>query len=343
MKAIVYRGIERVELEDIPKPVIEKPTDALLRVTTSAICGSDLHTYRQERPQSGLAMGHEFMGIIEEIGSQVGKFKIGDRVVLPFSVNCGQCWFCHRNWPTQCVNWEVFGSANLSGGQAEYVRIPFADAAAVHIPEDVPDEEAIFLGDIFSTGYFCAENGGIRPGDYVAVVGCGPVGLFAQMGAQLFGPGAVMAVDVVPTRLDIARQIGSLPINAAEVNARDEVLRLTDGRGADVVLEAVGAEGSAFKQAFELVRGGGTVSMVGVPTEDYFPFPIRQGFREDLTFKIGVCPARRYIPQLLPLLQNKKVNLSQIVSHVMPLDEAVEGFRMFNRRDPGVVKILLKP
>lgn len=343
MKALIYKGKEKVALEDIAKPKIEESGDAVLRITTAAICGSDLHTYKRDLPQTGLAMGHELMGIIEEAGDGVKNFKQGDRVVVPFSNGCGICWFCKNNWPTQCTDLKVFGKGDLSGGQAEFARIPRVDANAVLLPKEVPDEEAIFLADIFPTGFFAAENGSIRQGQSVAVLGCGPVGLCAQIAAQLFNPALVIALDSVPYRLEMAEKTGSKPVDISKQDWKEQVMQLTEGRGLDAVLEAVGGEGQALQSAFDLVRGGGTVSMVGVPTEDFYSLPIIRMFRKDITFKVGVCPARRYIEKLIPLILEKKVNLSQLVSHAVPLEKGPEAYQMFYRRDPGVMKILLKP
>jgi S-(hydroxymethyl)glutathione dehydrogenase/alcohol dehydrogenase len=343
MKGIVYRSRETVHLESVEQPTIEQPTDALVRITTSAICGSDLHQYRGEDEPTGLAMGHEFIGIVEEIGPEVTEISRNDRVVVPFSTSCGQCFYCQRGWTSQCVKTEVYGLGSLSGGQAEYVRVPFANEDAVKVPDSIPDEEAIFLGDIFSTGYFCADNAGIQPGDRVAVIGCGPVGLYAQMAAQLFNPAIVFAVDTVPSRLQVASELGSIPINATDSDPVEMIRNMTDGRGPDIVLEAVGGNGSGLQLALRLIRPAGTVSMVGLPTARTYEYPLLRAFMRNITFKIGMCPVRRYIPLLMPLLEDKTLVLSQIVTHRLALDEAPNGYQMFNNREAGVLKVLLKP
>ncbi|MBI4202442.1 MAG: alcohol dehydrogenase catalytic domain-containing protein [Chloroflexi bacterium] len=344
MKCIVYKGKEHMALEDHPMPTIQDPADVLLRVTMSAICGSDLHAYNEDRAGQGQVMGHEFIGIVEEVGPRVERLKPGDRVVLPFGLGCGACFYCKRGWHPQCPHYQRFGLGSLPGGQAQYVRVPMADANAVHLPPELPDETAVLLSDILCTGYFCAEQGSIRPGDYVAVVGCGPVGMMAQMAAHLFGPALVIAIDTVPYRLDTARYLwGAVPLNAAEPSLRERVLALTEGRGADVVLEAVGTEGRGLDTAFEVVRPAGTISMVGVPTVDTYTYPLRKAYTLDLTYKVGRCPARRYIEQLIPLLQTGRIHPERIITHVLPLDQAPEGYRIFASREPGVMKVLLKP
>ncbi len=344
MKGVVYKGKEHIELEEFPKPRVEEPTDSVIRVTMSAICGSDLHAYNAGRPANDFALGHEFIGVVEEVGSKVEKVKPGDRVVLPFRISCGDCFYCRRGWSTQCPEMMRFGTETLPGGQAEYVRIPMTDANAFHLPLEMPDETAVLLSDIVCTGYFCAEQGGIHPGDYVAVIGCGPVGMMAQMAAHLMGASVVMAVDTVPYRLSMAMEWwGSVPLNAAEEGLRERVLELTEGRGADVVLEAVGTTGGGLDTAFDLVRPAGTVSQVGVPSMDTYSYPIRKAYTTDLTYRIGVCPAASYMPRMIHLIKTGRLQPEKIVTHVLPLEQAVEGYRLFASREPGVMKVLLKP
>lgn len=343
MKALVFKGKHHVDLDpEWPDPTIQAPSDALVRITTTAICGSDLHGYERD-PAPGTTvprtMGHEVVGIIEEVGPEVRNFKRGQRVVSPFSANCGTCFYCRNEWYSTCEK-----RTTLGGAQAQYARIPFADATLEPLPDDVSDEEAAFLSDIFPTGFFAAERGEIKPGMYVAVVGCGPLGLCAQISARLFGPARLIALDNVPYRLELAERInGATPVNPSREDARKRVLDLTEGRGADVVIEAVGSTGGALKQALDIVRPFGTVSMLGVPTIDEFPYPIRRSHTMDLTFRHGSCPAKRYIRRLMPLIRNKQVPLREIVTHVVPINQGPEMYRRFAAREHGVLKVLLKP
>ena len=344
MKGVVYKGKGHMELGEFPKPRVENPTDSVLRVSMSAICGSDLHSYYADRPANDFPTGHEFIGMVEEVGPKVEKIKPGDRVVLPFRPSCGDCFYCRRGWSSQCPQMMRFGTADLPGGQAEYVRIPMTDANAFLLPPEMPDETAVLLSDIVCTGYFCAEQGGIRPGDYVVVIGCGPVGMIAQMAAQLMGASVVIAVDAVPYRLAMAMEWwGSVPLNTADGDLRERVLELTEGRGADVVLEAVDTTGAGLDTAFDLVRPAGTVSQVGVPSMDTYSYPIRKAYTMDLTYKVGVCPVASYIPRMLHLVRTGRLHPEKMVTHVLPLEQAVEGYRLFAGREPGVMKVLLKP
>lgn len=341
MKAVTFHGPGDVRVEQVPEPSIQQPTDAIVRVTTTAICGSDLHPYHGRLPlPPGTTLGHELVGIIEETGSSVQKFRKGDRVVVAFNISDDTCWYCRNGWPSQCVNSQLLGFGQLGGTQAEYVRVPFIDGSAERIPDALTDEQAIFVGDIFSTGFFAADNGGVKPGDVVAVVGCGPVGLFAQMSAQLMGAAAVVAIDSVPDRLAKAQELGSIPVDYTKEDAGARVRALTDGRGADVVIDAVGHE-SAFQSTWGLVRGGGTISVVGVYVEQ---LPVHLGlmFMRDLTLKVGVCPVRRYMSRLIPLIQRGRVDLTKVITQSLPLDEAPKGYEQFNAR-ANTVKVILKP
>ncbi len=345
MKAVVYRGVEHVAVETVPDPKLVAPTDALVRITTAAICGSNLHSYHRETPNlAGAVLGHEGVGVVEEVGKGVTRFKKGQRVFVPWRPACGQCWACLHDQHSRCTTvTAAFGSKDLPGSQAEFTRVPYADVGLDLIPDDITDDDAIFLTDIFPTGFFCAENGGVKPGDIVVVMGCGPVGLMAQMSALLHGAALVLAVDRVPFRLEMARQLGAVPVNDTQVNLKERVLAETQGRGADVALEAIGTDGSALLAAIPLVRVGGTVSMVGVPTEDAYAFPIRTAFSADLTFKIGLCPAKRLMPRLINLIRQGKAKPSQIITHRLPLSEGAHGYHMFANREPGVMKVLLRP
>ncbi|MCC7105975.1 MAG: alcohol dehydrogenase catalytic domain-containing protein, partial [Chloroflexi bacterium] len=284
-------------------------------------------------------VGHEFAGVVEDIGAGITHLKRGDRVVASFRSACGRCEVCRRGEPAVCPRGATFG-VDQQGAQAEYIRVPLAETTLEPIPAGLEDEQVIFVGDIFSTGYMAADNGKIQTGDTVAVFGCGPVGLFAQLSAQFFGPAVVYAVDRVPERLERARKLGSIPINADEVDPVQAILERTDGRGVDVALEAVGAEATLLG-AINAVRPYGRVSSIGVFAEDSFPFPVGQAFGRGLHLSMGRCHVQRYMPRLIRMIEHGRVDLRRFVSHTIPLAEAPEGFKIFDRRE--AFKILLKP
>jgi threonine dehydrogenase-like Zn-dependent dehydrogenase len=350
MKAITFQGVGQVRADDVAEPRLVDATDVVLKITTSAVCGSDLHQYHGRGPAllpAGSLMGHEFMGIVEEAGAAVRNVRVGDRVVVPFSVSCGQCEWCRSRLPTQCTTTgrAVFGGrfgTVWGGGQAERIRVPFADHLCEKTPADMSDDDALFLGDILSTGYFCAENGGIRPGDRVAVFGAGPVGLLAMQSAQLFGPARVFAVDRVDYRLALAAEFGAEPVHLDTGDPAEQLRALTGGRGPDVVLECVGHE-TPFTQAIQAVRPGGTVSSVGVYVETSLGFPAREAFFKDLTLKMGICNARNYITPLMELVRLRKLQPARIITHTMALKDAPRGYAIFDRKEDRAIKVMLKP
>jgi 2-desacetyl-2-hydroxyethyl bacteriochlorophyllide A dehydrogenase len=344
MKAVTFEGPFQVAVKDVPEPRIEQPTDVVIKVTTAAICGSDLHVYngRMPFPFTGWVLGHEYVGIVQEVGEGVTNLRPGDRVVGSFVASCGECFFCRKGWPSQCPRQQILGFGMAPGAQAEYMRVPFGHFTLEKVPDGVPDEKAIFVGDILATGYFACEMGGIQPGDVVVVVGCGPVGLFAQMTASLFGPAAVIAIDSVPERLQLAQRLGSIAVDMGQQDPLAVVRQHTEGRGADVVIEAVGHQDSV-KSCFSYVRGGGTISVVGVYSEPEFPFPLFQAFLRDISFRTGICPSKNYMARLLGLIAEGKLDPSVIVTHVLPLEEAPRGYEMFAQRREGCIKVLLKP
>jgi threonine dehydrogenase-like Zn-dependent dehydrogenase len=292
-------------------------------------------------------MGHEFMGVVADVGAAVTRVRPGDRVVAPFSISCGVCDWCRQRLPTQCATTgrAVFGGRfgkQYPGGQAEAIRVPFADFMCETVPDGMRDEDAFFLGDILSTGYVCAENAGIRPGDTVAVFGAGPVGLLALQSAHLFGPGRVFVVDRVGYRLERADEFGGTPVHLEHGDPAGQLRALTGGRGPDAVLECVGHE-AAFAQAIHAVRAGGTVSSVGVYVESSIGFPAREAFFKNLTLKMGICNARNFIVPLMPLIQAGKLQPARIITHTIPLADAPKGYRIFGRKEDRAIKVMLKP
>ena len=344
MKAVTFEGAFQVAVTDVPEPSLQEPHDVILRVTTASICGTDIHVYngRIPMPITGYVMGHEYVGEVMEVGEAVTNLKPGDRVVGAPVSSCGDCFHCRRDWPNQCIKQEHFGAGHLPGAQAELLRVPYGHFTLERVPDGLPDEEAIFAGDILSTGYFAAERGEVRPGDVVVVVGSGPVGLCAQMCARLFQPKVVIAVDAVPERLEMAKRIGSLPVDMSREDPGAVIRDHTEGWGADVVLEAVGREDS-LRSCFQYVRPGGTISAVGVYTEVEFPFPMFKAYLRDLTFRIGACPVKNYMAKLLGMIERKEVDPSLIITHTMPLADAPYAYDIFAERKEGCVKVVLKP
>jgi len=345
MKAATFQGVGEVTVIDVPKPSIHGPDEALLKVTLGAICGSDLHAYHGRIPMvAGELLGHEFVGVIQEVGSAVRRFKPGDRVVVSFYTACGYCALCRKGWFNECVNMATFGFGQLlgglGGGQAEYVVVPLADHSMELIPDGMSDEQAIFVGDILSTGMFAAERAEIHPGDVVAVIGAGPVGLMATMCAQLFGPARVVVVDMVESRLEIAQELGGTPVNASQAHPVESIAGYTGGIGADSSIEAVGLT-ATVDTAIHCVRGGGTVSVVGVPSEFTADFPYYHMWEKSLTFRSGRCNVQKYMRPLLDLIAAGRLKPDLIISHRMKLEQAAEAYKMFAARE--ATKIVLTP
>ncbi len=351
MKGTVFHGPHDVRVERVDDPELKTPTDALVRITRAGICGSDLHYYHGNFPiEPGFVLGHEGVGVIEEVGAGVDRLKKGQRVVVSGLVACGRCFFCRRGQPSQCFESgsAVFGYGAsaagklgwLGGEQSEAVRVPMADYTCYPLPDAIDDDCAVFLADILPTGYFGAINGNIRPGDTVAVFGCGPVGLCAVMSAKLFGPAEVIAVDSIPYRLELARKLGAFPVDTEK--ASQTILDRTEGRGADVTIEAVGNDG-ALTSAIMAVRGGGTVSVIGVFASQSFNFPMGYAFMRDLTFKIGLANINAHIPDLSRLIEKGTLDPRPLISHIMPLTDAPKAYEIFNAKKDNAMKVLLKP
>jgi len=389
MKALCWNGKHDVRVEKVPDPVLLNPRDAIIKVTTTCICGSDLHLYNGMIPtmEAGDILGHEFMGEVVEVVSGVQNLKAGERVVVPFTIACGSCYFCSKQLFSACDNSNpnasmaeamygfsgsaLFGYSHMfggyAGGQAEYVRVPFADVGPFRIPQELPDEKAVFLTDIFPTGYMAAENCNIQPGDTVAIWGCGPVGQFAIRSALMLGAGRVIAIDRYAGRLQMAAQAGAEIINYSETDDVIEQLKeLTGGRGPDSCIDAVGMEahGTApdavldrakttvmlatdrphvLRQAIQACRKGGTVSIPGVYGGFLDKVPFGAAFAKGLTFKMGQTHVHRYLPRLLEHIQNGAIDPSFVITHTMKLDDAPQGYELFKHAQDTCIKIVLKP
>jgi threonine dehydrogenase-like Zn-dependent dehydrogenase len=347
MKAVVYLGDGGVRVDDVPKPSIEEPGDALVRITTAAICGSDLHVVHGRIPgmTSGKVLGHEFTGTVEEVGSGVSRFAPGDRVLGSFTIPCGECWYCRRRLFSRCVDQRVFGYGaffgDLDGAQAEYVRVPNADLALHAIEAQLGDEQVLFAGDIFTTGLEVAAEGRIEAGDTVVVLGCGPVGLMAASAARAFHPERILAVDTVPDRLAAAARLGAEPVDATRVDVPTYVGERTGDRGADVVLECVGAI-AALDSAVDAVRRGGRVSVIGVHSDPEWTVALNIVFVKAVDIKFcGTANIVGRWDQALELIRDGTANPSAIISHRLSLDDAQHGYELFESRE--ALKVVLTP
>jgi len=348
MKAIAFVAPEVVEHCTVADPRLLEDTDALVRVCLAGVCGSDLHIYhgRETGLDTGTVLGHEFVGEVLEVGPAVRDLGPGDRVASPFSTSCGACFFCLSGLTSRCVNGQLFGwvenGEGLHGAQAEVVRVPLATTTLVCIPDDLTDELALLAGDVLSTGCYCAERAGIQPGETVAVIGCGPVGLMAAVLALESPAEMVFAIDLVPERLELAAGFGARVIDASREDPREVVGSATEGRGADRVLEAVGSDETS-RLAVELVRPGGTVSAVGVHCSGSFPFSPVLAYDKNLTYRIGRSPARHYLPRMLTFAAANDHDLAAVISHRLPLEDGPRGYEIFSRREEGCTKVVLVP
>jgi threonine dehydrogenase-like Zn-dependent dehydrogenase len=348
MKALTLHSKQSLRYETVRDPQIIDPTDVIVRVERTAICGSDMHVYhdRERGIDPGTAMGHEFVGEVVDVGAGVRSVGLGDRVFTPFTTNCGDCPQCRRGLTSRCVRGQLFGwvqnGEGLQGAQAELVRVPLADSTLVVIPEGVTPEEALLLGDVFSTGYFCARSAGVKPDGVYAVVGCGPVGLMAVVGARELGAELIYALDSIPERLEKAAAFGATAVDIRSQDARGLLLDATEGIGADAVLEVVGSP-AAGRAAYELVRPGGTISVVGVHNEEHLSFSPTEAYDKNLTFTVGRCPARAVMQELIPVVRQKKYDIASIFTHRMGLSEGVEAYKLFDEKRDGCTKVVLTP
>jgi threonine dehydrogenase-like Zn-dependent dehydrogenase len=379
MLALTYQGPNRVRVARKPEPQIEHPNDIILRVTRTAICGSDLHLFHGLVPDTrvGCTFGHEFAGVVEEVGPSVQSLVRGDRVVVPFNISCGTCFFCARGLTGNCENTNpsasiasgVFGYSHTTGGydggQAEYVRVPFADVGPMKIPDDMTEEDVLFLSDILPTGYQAAEMGEIKPGETVVVFGAGPVGIFAAKSAWLLGAGRVIVVDHVDYRLDFVRWYANVEtVNFARVpDVVSHLRELTDGRGADVCIDAVGleAEGSktqrflgvraklvagaatAIDWAIHTVRKAGNVVIIGVYGPPFNLVPIGTAMNKGLTLRMNQANVKRYMPHLLEHIRAGRIDAKGIITHRFPLEEAPHAYELFEQKKDDCIKCVLIP
>jgi threonine dehydrogenase-like Zn-dependent dehydrogenase len=389
MKALCWMGKNDVRVETVPDPEILNKQDAILRITSTAICGSDLHLYGGFVPtmERGDILGHEFMGEVVETGSEVRSLKKGDRVVTAFPIACGVCFSCRRKMYSCCENSNpnagiaeamlghtisgAFGYTHMlggfAGGQAQYVRVPFADVGTLKIPEELPDDKVLFLSDIYPTGYMGAEMCDIEPGDTIAVWGAGPVGLFAMKSAYLLGAERVIAIDRFPYRLQMAAErTGAVAINYEKTSVLEALKEMTGGRGPDKCIDAVGMEAHghgfvyaydrakqammvetdrpiALREAILACRNGGTVSVIGVYAGFIDKFPMGSLMNRSLTIKSGQCHVQRYMKQLLDRVIKGEIDPSMVITHRLPLDQAPRGYAMFRNKEDNCEKVVLKP
>ncbi|MBU5483995.1 glutathione-dependent formaldehyde dehydrogenase [Clostridium sp. MSJ-11] len=376
MKALTYQGIKDVKVKNMKDPTIEKEDDIIVKVTSTAICGSDLHLIHGMIPNTpkDYILGHETMGIVEEVGKGVTKLKKGDRIIVPFPISCGHCWYCEHDLWSQCDNSNpnggvgaVFGYSNTlggyNGGQAEFLRVPYANVGPMIIPEELTDEEVLFLTDILPTSYWGVENGNVKHGDTVVILGCGPVGLLSQKWAAYIGAKRIIAVDYIDYRLKHAQKYNGVETVNLEHhdNVGEYIKDITNG-GADVVVDCVGMDGkmtmiekvetllklqggskSAIEIATQAVRKGGTVSLVGVYGARYNAFPLGDFFSRNITLKMGQCPVHSYVEPILKLIKEKKIDATDIITHKLSLDKGEYGYKIFDEKKDECIKVILKP
>ncbi|TCN27204.1 zinc-dependent alcohol dehydrogenase [Mesobacillus foraminis] len=378
MKAVTYQGIKNVQVKEVKDPEIKNPDDIIIKVTSSAICGSDLHLIHAMIPNTptDFVIGHEPMGIVEEVGPEVTKLKKGDRVIIPFNASCGHCWYCTHDLTSQCDNSNPHGemggfmgysetTGGIAGGQAEYMRVPYGNFTPFKIPENcqVEDEKLVLLADAAATAYWSVDHSGVKDGDTVVILGCGPVGLLAQKFAWLKGAKRVIAVDYIDYRLQHAKRTNNVEIiNFEKYDNTGEYLKEITQGGADIVIDAVGMDGKftpmeflatglklhggsmgAIVMASQAVRKGGTIQVTGVYGGRYNAFPLGDLFQRNIDIKTGQAPVIPYMPFLYNLANEGKVDMGDIITHVIPLNEAKHGYQVFDTKTEDCIKVVLKP
>ena len=346
MQALTFGGKETIKYSSVTDPVLIHSTDAIVKITMAGICGSDLHVYhgRETGLDNGTVMGHEFTGVVEEAGRDIKKFKKGTKVLSPFTTSCGECFYCRIGLTCRCEKGNLFGwvekGHGLHGAQAGYVRVPMADSTLLPLSNDLNEKKGLLLGDVFSTGYFCADNAGIKSKNVYAVIGCGPVGLMAIIAARHLGAETVFAIDVIPQRLAIAKRFGAIPLNTSVSNAKEEIFNSTDGRGADAVMEVVGSS-ATLKMAIDLLRPGGTISSVGVHKAQHFSFSPGEAYDKNLIYKSGRCPARYYAEKLLKEEVPQRYAIEDIITHQFSLKEGAKAYEVFDKKLDNCIKAIL--
>lgn len=347
MQALTFGGKEIIEYSNVKDPQLLHSTDAIVRVTMAGICGSDLHVYhgRETGLDHGTVMGHEFTGVVEESGNDVKKFKKGARVLSPFTTSCSECFYCSIGLTCRCEKGNLFGwvekGHGLNGAQAGYIRVPMADSTLLPLSQDLTEQKGLLLGDVFSTGYFCADNAGIKPKNVYAVIGCGPVGLMTVIAAKHLGAEIVFAIDVVPERLAVAKQFGAVPLNSSLLNVKEVILNHTHGRGADAVMEVVGSS-ATLKLAIDLIRPGGTISSVGVHTAKHFSFSPGEAYDKNLIYKSGRCPAHYYAEKLLREEVPQRYAIEDIITHQFLLKDGAKAYEVFDKKLDNCIKAVLQ-
>ncbi|WP_199620807.1 zinc-dependent alcohol dehydrogenase [Paenibacillus alkalitolerans] len=378
MKAVTFQGIKDVKVKEVNDPKIEKGDDIIVRITSTAICGSDLHLIHGMVPNlpEDYIIGHEPMGIVEEVGPEVTKVKKGDRVIIPFTVACGQCFYCQNQLESQCDQSNPHGESGgffgysdtyggYAGGQAEMLRVPFANFTPFRIPDDceLEDEKLLFLSDILPTAYWGVDDAGVKKGDTVIVLGCGPVGLLAQKFAWMKGAERVIAVDYIDYRLEHAKRTNRVEVInfEAEKNIGNHLKEITRG-GADVVIDCVGMDGKmtfvelvetalklqggamgAIQIASQAVRKGGTIQLVGVYGMRYNAFPLGDLFSRNITLKMGQAPVIHYMPELYRMIADGRIDPADMITHRLSLEEAERGYEIFDTKTDNCIKVVLKP
>jgi threonine dehydrogenase-like Zn-dependent dehydrogenase len=348
MKALTFQGKELISYATMDDPSLLQPTDAIVQVKMCAICGSDLHVYHEHEKglDHGTAMGHEFVGEIVALGKEVKNLQKGDLVMSPFTTNCGNCFYCNIGLTCRCEQNQLFGwvqnGNGLQGGQAEYVRVPLASSTLKRIPEGATLEEGLLMGDIMSTGFYCAKQAEINPKGVFAIIGCGPVGLMTLLGSLEYGAEKLLMIDTVDERLAIAKKLGATTINPKKQNALAIIQDATHGRGVDAVMEVVGSS-TTLQLGYELLRPGGILSAVGVCNDPNFGFTPNQAYDKNLTYRVGRCPARYMMDELTPIVQKHKYDFSSIITHRLPLRDGVSAYETFSKRKEGCLKVVLSP
>lgn len=378
MKAVTYQGIKQVKVQEVDDPKIHKPDDIIVKITSTGICGSDLHLIHGMIPNmpKNYIIGHEPIGIVEEVGPEVKNLKKGDRVIIPFNISCGECYYCQHGLTSQCDNSNPHGQngaffgysetfGGYPGGQAEYLRVPYGNFTPIKIPEnsELEDEHLALLSDVAPTSYWSVENAGVKGGDTVIILGSGPIGLAAQKFAWMKGVERIIAVDYIDYRLDHAKRHNNVEIvNFEQHDNTGEYLREITKGGADVVIDCVGMDGKmtpleflasgaklhggamgAIVMAAQAVKKGGTIQLTGAYGARYMGFPLGDIFNRNVNIRTGQAPVIPYIPNLYQMFSEGKVDLRDIITHVLPLDEAEHGYNIFDTKSEGCIKVILKP